>query len=316
MPLLRLSLMDGQRVVDSVNGQEITLTALVEGLTYSGSDPDPTVLTRCAPILPPLYSPHYDTANFPYATLRDRHIIARRSFTSALIALIYRAPGAAEFTLEDINQSEYRKTAVTAAAWSAALESVPGAVQNIEAWFDKNGDNTAITIPSTIAVGNMHRIALDVPRAYGNRIMRATGWMPYAAWEAVSYQIHTAVRCTNSSPWGVTDADDTGCWLFQGLTTRTRDFNITKEIELYFIQDPDGHYPSVQWIDELGYHEVGGVTPNQILAKGPPPVVGYDALAGMVRTFRGQWQMNGITRAAVYPEVDFNALFTFDPSDT
>lgn len=314
MPSLRLSLVDGQRVVDSVNGQEITLTALVEGITINPGDNDATVLSRCLPILPTLYSPHYDSVNCPFATLRDRHVISRRSFTSVLIALIYRAPGTSQFVLEEISQADYLKSAITASGYSTVATS--DTTQNIEVWFDVSGDNTATTIPSTISPRNPQRFCVEVPRFSGKRIIRATGWMLFSDWEMVRPKIRAAWLCTNSSQWGDdTVQDATGCWLFQALTNRTSDLNITKEIEIYFIQQQFGHYPIAEWTNYQGFHEIGGVTAQQLIAQGPPPVMGFDAVGGIVRTFRGQWQMNGRTRAAVYPEVDFNSLFTFSPSD-
>lgn len=315
MPNVRMSLLDGQKVVDSINGVEITVTGLVQGITVTGLS-DQTVLTRCRPFLPVQYSPHPDVVNYPFATLRDVYIQSRRTTTSVLIGLIYKCPGTAEFILEEISQSEYLKSSVIAPAYSTFPVPAGLVVDNIEVWFDQNGDNTAVTIPGTIEVGTPQRFAVDVQRFFGKRILRASGWMLWSDWLLVRQQVRASLWTTNHTQWGDdTYADATGSWLFQSMNNVTRDLNHTKEIQLYFLQEPGGHYPIAQWINAQGYHETGGVSEAALRAKGPPPQSSVtDNVWGVDRFFRTQWQMNGLTRAAVYPETEFNLTFNFDPS--
>lgn len=316
-----LSLLEGQKVVDSVNGVEITLTGLVRNIPVLITDSvsNLTVLTRCRPALPVQYSPHPDMDNYPYATLRDVYIQSRRSFNSVIVALVYRQPGTAEFQLEEISQSEYLKTSVISQAFSTsafALSGSPTIKQNIEVWFDKTKNNDLTVMPDDIAIGNPHRFAVDVSRFFGKRIIRASGWMTWDAWSAVRQQVNASLWSTNSSQWGDDPyADSTGSWLFQSMNNVTRDKNHTKEIQLYFIQQPGGHYPIAEWINAQGYHESGGTSEAAIRAMGPPPLIDFDNVSGVDRFFRSQWQMNGLTRAAVYPETEFNLTFNFDPSD-
>lgn len=303
MATVTLSLLQGQQVVDSVDGQMIVLPFKVEGFSIAPGISDSTVLTRIRPLLPAPYAAHPDGANYPNATLRDVLIKSVNSFSVVFGELIYKAPGISTFTLEEIDQTEYLRT----------FTNSDGS-KNLTVWYLNGGSNTANTPPPNLSTKSQY--AVDVQRFFGKRIIKATGWMKYSDWQNVRAKIRAVRWHTNFLQWGDDPvADATGCWLFMNMRTFTNDLNITKIIELYFLNDPRGHYPVGGWLDELGNHPTGGATEKTLRALGPPPMIGSQTDGNGVQHFyRDQWNMNGLSMFGVYPETTFQLQFSFDPS--
>jgi hypothetical protein len=267
----------------------------VEGLTITTIG-DPNVLTKCLPVLPGLFAPHPDSANFPNATLRERRIRSVRSPNIAIVDLIYRTNfGPSDFVLEEISQTEYLQTLMTA-----------DGTKQLGSYFDPTDVPSSNPFLARTAPPSGFKLASPsgVMKFQGKTIIKATGWMLYTDWQKHRRSIRAARWHINSVPWGDDPVnDDRGCWMFANLITRTDDLNFTKVIELYFINDPRGHYPIFGYIDpQTGLPVQAGVTESQVRAWGPPAV-------------GGQWLGNGITRASVYLEIDFNPLFNFSPAD-
>lgn len=293
-PTVYYSLVEGSRVVNSVNGQLVIVPCVVKGVSIeppaSGQfGGDSTVLTRVSPFLPSLYTPHPDTVNYPYLTLREYEIRSyRASFSEVHVDLIYRAPGPSDWVLEEISQSEYLRTFTTA-----------NSQKQITCWYKQGASNTVTSPP---AGAKLEVPADGVQKYVGKRILKAKGWMKYAAWTPIRANVRTALWTLNHSQWGDDPvADATGCWLFANMITSTHDLNRTKNIELFFINDPGGWYPITQYLDINNRHPGDGTTEAQLRAVGLP-VIG------------GQITMNGITRSSIYNETEFNAIFNFDPS--
>lgn len=279
---------EGQKAENSVDGQMHIMTGRVYGIPIADFVDAQTVLTRAMTVLPALYAPHPDVVNFPYATLRSYGTQSIRVHNAVDFDMVYKAPGTSDFILEEISQSEYLQTFTTALG-----------TDNLNVWYRGGGGLTDVFSPPA----GSQNLAISVQKFFGKRILRATGWMTNTAWQDKKAQVKAAKLSINSTQWGDDpDQDARGCWLFSEYTTRTRDLNHTKEIELYFIGDPRGHYPIGVWNDINGNHPAGCITEGALRAVGPPPV-------------NGQINGKGLSMFSIYPESDFYSLFSFDPSE-
>lgn len=284
IPFVKYDLVKGHQVRNSEAGQIIIRMAKVQGIPVFVGMSDATVLTRCYPFLPGLYSNHPDTVNFPNATLREINLVSVPDVHQAIVELVYRAPGPNDFVMEDVSQTEFRETYATAGG-SAALVL----------WYKKGTASTIMTAPagSDSVAGSTHRL---VPK----RIMRVKGWSTRSIWNTVKDGIRQALGQINKVQWGLNITDERGHWLFAGISTITNDYNRTYHHELFFINEPTGHYEVRAYLNIHGEHPPDSATEAQLRALGPPAVGGSITL-------------NGIGMFSIYNEIDFNPLFGFTP---
>jgi hypothetical protein len=114
-------------------------------------------------------------------------------------------------------------------------------------------------------------------------------------WNVVSGTYDGYDSFINSQSWGTYPR---GTWIFVGCNAITRDFGFNYVVTFTFQYDYFGFYPVGEYtVDGSDFSPADRSTVAALLAVGPPS-------PGQIV------QRNGLVRASVQGETDFNALFT------
>jgi hypothetical protein len=118
---------------------------------------------------------------------------------------------------------------------------------------------------------------------------------PGTFWNVASPSYTAITSFINSTTWGTYPR---GTWIFNGANPVTKDFGNSYIVTFTFQYDPYGWYPVGEYLDPAaGIPPADRATVASLLALGPPSVGGI-------------LNVNGLVRASVQGEGDFNALFT------
>jgi hypothetical protein len=159
---------------------------------------------------------------------------------------------------------------------------------NITAWY--SNAYTGSTLPS----GAIPQ-SVDVQKYVSTGTLIVVIPFPGTFWNVVSPNYTTINSFINSTTWG---SYARGTWIYNGCNPITKDFGNSYIVTFTFQYDPYGWYPVGEYLDPAaGIPPADRATVSSLLALGPPSV------GGLVNR-------NGLVRASVQGETDFNALFT------
>lgn len=281
---------EGFRIRDTEAGVEIVRPVMVTDITVAPGASDPSVLLSILkdPICPPKLDPYPDV-DYAWCLLRERHLRSyNRANNAGMMDLVYRGniityAGAVpeiEYVLEDSNQSR------SIQKWGTA-----SGVQALKVWYLKGADGTTVIPPAgrTEKGGSVTKFEFF-------RIVRASGRATLGQWEYYKEALQDATGTINETSWG---GYDRGVWLFMGPASRRLAGGNMVDVSLDFLEAKHGHFPILAYLDEHGEHPSDCSTEAQVMASVP--------VFNTIDTY------NGLTRASVYYESEFNTLFNFVP---
>jgi len=294
---IEFDVVDGFGVREKLDSLEIVRPILVKnvpGDCSGGQNPGVLLQALTAPGMPSLRS-GYPYPGYTGALLEERNPRSIRSVDSVAVDLVYRlrvtqASGINTWSLTDSTQTAHLITYVSADGSTSLL-----------VWYEPTAtDSQNVPPASSTTVQTVQRI-VGVQKINTYRVLKAASTMRGDDWATVKDSIHDAAGKINSDTWG---SHGRGTWLFLGPSTKTFDpTQSVVQVELNFLQDKNGHFPLLAYVNEKGVHPANSITEKKLRDRSPagPPVV------GAIKTGRG------LTLASIYQETAFSGLFSFTP---
>jgi hypothetical protein len=238
----------------------------------------------------------YPFAGYGSATLEERNVRSIRAVDSVAVDLVYRqrngddagGTGGGVWSLTDSTQTAHLITFASADGTSSLI-----------VWYEPSASDSQNSPPANVAgsVQTAQRI-VGAQKFKPYRVLKATSVLRGTDWALIKDDIHDISGKVNSDVWG---GHARGTWLFLGPTTKTFDpAQSTIYIDLVFIQDKDGHFPLLSYLNEKGVHPANSIKESTLRARGLPSV-------GQVVTGRG------LSIASIYKEASFSSKFSFTP---
>jgi hypothetical protein len=291
---------EGWSVSKNRDGLEIVRPVCVRGIETDCTDgQNPLVLLAALTVTG---MPTVGTAlstGYSSLLLEDYRVRTINSVDSVMVDLIYRqrtddssgGHGSANtWTITDSNQTSHLTTYATA-----------NGTQNTEVWYTA-ATGSVITEGDIEPPADARRRIVGVHKFKSNRVITASGRLRKDDWDSWKTTVRAAKDHINADTWG---GATRGTWLFLGPTTRFFDrLNNPSSlvyVELTFVEEPDGHYPVVGYIDPQGIHPFNCATEYELRHYGGLPPVG------------GITRRRGKTLVSVQSEVAFSPLFAFSP---
>jgi hypothetical protein len=291
---------EGWSVQKTRDGIEVVRPVCVRGIEttcVSGKNPYVLLTALSAAGMPTVGSPL--ATEYPSLLYEDYRIRTIGSVDSVMVDLIYRqrvddgsgGSGAANtWSITDSYQTSQITTFATA-----------DGSQGTSVWYLATAGASITAGDLTPPTGARVRIA-GVHQFKSHRVITVSGRLRYDDWQTYRTAVRAAASCINSDTWGTSTR---GTWLFLGPTSRFFDRNLNPAslvyVELAFMNDPDGHFPLIGYVDPQGIHPADAAVETEVRSIGGLPAVG------------GLTRRKGKTLVSVQREVAFSSLFAFTP---
>lgn len=275
-------------LIEVVRACHVKNIPVVDGVT--GTDSEVLLKIIADPDCPRYGSFHPSTISpWSLTTLQEINIRSWSAADACLLDLVYRA-------------KSVQGGSGAAASWRLEYDNTISHVQTFNTWGGQNlikvwyKAGTASGTTSKPSGADEKGAAVTKMNASG--VLTATALLSGTDWQAIRANIKAMRNHVNGDQWG---SSPRGTWFFPGPRTVTTDYGKSYTVQLPFLENPDGWYPVVSYLDFQGNH--------------PADSDKESVFPSFFPTLGAIQQLNGLARASEYNEDFFTPVFAFTPDD-